>query len=58
MWHIITKEQEEATRRQIEEQAKRMYAEAAEKRKRRERWIKNSTCDKCGRHDPIPPWLQ
>lgn len=57
MYHVIS---EEELRRIDESQRlnfERLVKEAEEKRRAREA-ILAAKCPTCGRHDPIPPWLQ
>lgn len=57
MWHVVTKEQEEAQKKQIEEQVKQIMEEGRRKAEAKENWLRAYTCPHCNQHPPLPPWL-
>lgn len=55
---ITTEQQEREQAAAAAEQFRRHMEEAAEKDRRLREFVERTTCPHCGRHDPLPPWLQ
>jgi hypothetical protein len=58
VWHIMTDKDTKERELSMAEQMRRLFDEARKKLEAREEFVKITTCPHCGRHDPLPPWLQ
>ena len=57
MWYIVDEKEREENAKRIMENFKRASEEAAKREAARKAWLESHTCEHCGRHDPLPPWL-
>lgn len=57
MWIVETDAQRAAREAAQAEATRRMLEDAARKNEARDAWLRLSTCEHCGQHPPLPPWL-